>query len=78
MEIRQLAQQLQVNDDVIRECLAALAIEAYGEFTRSGNREHIDKAVQLAKGSIDTKDGGVLTSLDRLDNLGRLQWQAGG
>ncbi|KJZ69927.1 hypothetical protein HIM_10683 [Hirsutella minnesotensis 3608] len=70
MEISQLAQQLQINDDVVREFLAALAIEAYNEFTGSGNRDHIDKAVQLARGSIDTKDGGALPSIDRLSNLG--------
>ena len=70
MEIHQLAQQLEVIDEDIRECLVALAIEAYNEITQTGNKEHIDRAVQLAKRSIDTKNGGIVASIHRLSNLG--------
>ncbi|PWI64610.1 hypothetical protein PCL_09504 [Purpureocillium lilacinum] len=70
MELQQLGQHVQVNDDLALEHLAALAIDAYNEFTRSGNREHIDKAIGLARGSIDIKDSGVLPPPNRLNNLG--------
>ncbi|PWI64613.1 hypothetical protein PCL_09507 [Purpureocillium lilacinum] len=66
----QVAQQLQAGDDIIREHLAALAMHSYHKYTRSGNRQDIDEAAELARRSIDTGDVSVLSSLNRLKKLG--------
>lgn len=70
MEIYQLAQQLQLNDDVVREYFSALAINAYGNFTQSGNEEHINKAIFLVRESIGLTNSDTFRLIYRLSNLG--------
>jgi hypothetical protein len=70
MDIQQIAEQLGVSEGDVPEFFAALAIESYKKYQKSGSRRDISETVRLGQLSVLTSPEGDVSLPSRLNNLG--------